>query len=83
MCNKFVNNALLVEKENLEYNHMDYINHYLCLLNLLNQASLCMGLIWVEKYTYWELVSSLIWDILMSMSLSHMGSKVGLGELRC
>jgi hypothetical protein len=34
MCNEFVNNALLVERQNLEYNRMDYIHHYLCLLNL-------------------------------------------------
>jgi hypothetical protein len=25
---------LLVERQNLEYNHMDYIHHYMCLLNL-------------------------------------------------
>ena len=34
MDNEFVNSASLVERQNLEYNHMVSIHHYLCLPNL-------------------------------------------------
>ena len=34
MCNKSVNNALFVKRQNLEYNCMDCIHHWPCLLNL-------------------------------------------------